>query len=91
MPGSYRQLTHIIHPPPALQNAKITSPPPLLPESDPSLDLKDGSEGKWSEEENLSFCIFVHYFQDIFSSKHKRKYFCWDLESARFSRPLPSI
>lgn len=34
--------------------------------------------------------IFINYYQDIFSSKHKRKYFFLHLESARSLRPSRS-
>jgi hypothetical protein len=39
--------------------------------------LEEGSkevvEGKWNDDENLKFVIFVNYYQDIFASRHKRK------------------
>lgn len=50
----------------------------------------EGSEGRWGEGENVKFVVFVNYYQDIFVSRHKRKYPYPHTGSARYLRALPS-
>ena len=83
-------------------NPKVQSVPPLervkieeleAPESEstPLDELKEVNEGRWTEEENFKFVIFVAYYQDIFVSRHRRKYCAHHSESPRSSRPSQSI
>ena len=55
------------------ERVKIEESLPDLSESMFSEENKEVVEGKWNDEENLKFVIFVNYYQDIFSSRHKRK------------------
>jgi hypothetical protein len=32
------------------------------------------AEGKWEDDQNLKFIVFIDFYAKIFSSKHKRKY-----------------
>jgi len=42
-------------------------------------------EGKWTEEENLKYILFMDYHSKVFISKEKRKYFCIDSGLRGFS------
>ena len=73
MPLINRSMNHGSEAAQALERVKIEEPLSELPESNSSEENKEVVEGKWNDDENLKFIIFVNYYQEIFSSRHKRK------------------
>ena len=73
MPLINRSINHTGEGVVAVERVKVEEPLSDLPESNLSEGSKELIEGKWNDDENLRFVIFVNYYQDIFSSRHKRK------------------
>ena len=73
MPLINRTINHGAEQSQLAERVKIEEPLPDLSESMFSEENKEVVEGKWNDDENLKFVIFVNYYQDIFSSRHKRK------------------
>lgn len=84
MPLIDRQLTQSI---PALSLPRVKLEAPSFLDSSSSEEGREGPDGKWSVEENLRFVIFVHYYQEIFSSRHRRRYSAHDPGPPRSSKP----
>ena len=72
MPLINRTINHSCEPAKPTERVKLETPFNLQ-ESVEDEENREGIEGKWNDEENLKFVIFVNYYQDIFSSKYKRK------------------
>lgn len=83
MPGSYRSITHILKRP---EMPKVKAEEEIDPESEssPVEENQEVESSKWSLEENLKFAIFVHYYENIFASKRKRKYLSPYLGCAKY-------
>lgn len=47
------------------------------PKSGKDSSEKEIAEGRWEEQDNLRFTVFIEYHQEVFLSRHQRKYlFC---------------
>ena len=73
MPLIVRSFNHGVEAGQPQERVKMEAVSSEIEESMVEGDSKEVIEGKWNEDENLKFVIFIHYYQDIFSSKHKRK------------------
>ncbi len=50
--------------------------------------VENSVEGKWTEEENLRYALFMDFHSKIFLSKEKRKYFLLYFRSTRIFKTL---
>ena len=73
MPLLNRNINHGLESPQVQERVKTEEVSLELSESGMEEGSKELVEGKWNEDENLRFVIFIHYYQDIFSSRHRRK------------------